>query len=121
MDVGSVIKNLKDNFYKRFDRNEEVRFLDSSSINHAICLEIAEATFKNELISYEDLCHIIPRKIGARSTILNTLNLGVSKGFFIKKNSIEDKRKKTYRLSEKFQESIKEWITELKNVTSLIE
>ena len=51
MNEGSVISQLKINFYRRVDKPDEVRFLDSSTLNHAICLEIAEATFNNALIS----------------------------------------------------------------------
>jgi hypothetical protein len=120
MNEGLIICQLKDNFYRRIDKNDEVRFLDSSTLNHAICLEIADATFNNTLISYEDLCHQIPRKIGARSTILNSLNLAVAKGFFIKKSSEEDKRIKTYTLSKNFQETMILWIKELQLVTSNI-
>ena len=54
MNEGSVISQLKINFYRRVDKPDEVRFLDSSTLNHAICLEIAEATFNNSLSS--DIC-----------------------------------------------------------------
>jgi hypothetical protein len=118
MNEGSVISQLKINFYRRIDKPDEVRFLDSSTLNHAICLEIAEATFNDLLISYEDLCHKIPRKIGARSTILNSLNYAVSKKFFIKKSYEKDRRIKTYALSEAFKITVKEWINELREVTS---
>ena len=109
MNEGAVISQLKDNFYQRIDKNDEVRFLDSSTLNHAICLEIADATF-----------HKIPRKIGARSTILNSLNLAVAKGFFVKRSSVKDKRIKTYTLSKNFQETVILWIKELQSVTSNI-
>ena len=120
MNEGEVIKDLKNNFYLRIDKNDEVRFLDSSTLNHAICLEVEDATYNHYSISYEDLCHKIPRKIGARSTILNSLNFAVSKGFFIKKSSEHDKRVKTYTLSENFRETILQWIKELQSVTSNI-
>jgi len=45
---GKVIQKLKDNFYKRIDKNDELQFLDSSTLNHALCLEIAEGTFENK-------------------------------------------------------------------------
>ena len=115
-----VIQKLKENFYKRIDKNDELQFLDSSTLNHALCLEIAEGTFGNKPISYEDLCHNIPRKIGSRSTILNSLNNAVAKKYFIKENVDYDKRVKIYKLSKNFQQTIIEWINELKEVTSKI-
>ena len=74
MRENKIIQKLKENFYKRIDKNDELQFQDSSTLNHALCLEIAEGTFGNKPISYEDLCHKIPRKIGSRSTILKSLN-----------------------------------------------
>ena len=112
---------LKDNFYRRIDKNDELQFLDSSTLNHALCLEIAEGTFGNKAISYEDLCHKIPRKIGSRSTILNSLNNAVSKKYFIKESVDYDKRIKIYKLSSNFQTVMIEWINELKKVTNEIE
>ena len=47
MNEGEVIKDLKNNFYLRIDKNDEVRFLDSSTLNHAICLEVADATYNH--------------------------------------------------------------------------
>ena len=116
-----VLSKLKENFYRRIDKNDELQFLDSSTLNHALCLEIAEGTFGNKPVSYEDLCHKIPRKIASRSTILNSLNNGVSKKYFIKESVDYDKRIKIYKLSSNFQTVIIEWINELKKVTSEIE
>jgi hypothetical protein len=113
-----IIQKLKENFYKRIGKNDELQFLDSSTLNHALCLEIAEGTFGDKPISYEDLCHKIPRKIGSRSTILTSLNNAVAKKYFIKENVDYDKRVKIYKLSKNFQQIIIEWIKELKNVTS---
>ena len=41
----TAVKILKENFYNRIDKHDEVQFLDSSTLNHALCLEIAESTF----------------------------------------------------------------------------
>ena len=116
-----VLKKLKENFYRRIDKNDELQFLDSSTLNHALCLEIAEGTFGNIAVSYEDLCHKIPRKIGSRSTILNSLNNAVSKKYFIKENVDYDKRIKIYKLSSNFKKVMIQWINELKDTTSEIE
>ena len=120
MSEEKVIQKLKNNFYKRIDKNDELQFLDSSTLNHALCLEIAEGTFGNKNISYEDLCHRIPRKIGSRSTILSSLNNAIAKKYFIKENVDYDKRVKIYKLSKNFQLTIIKWINELKIVTSEI-
>jgi len=116
-----VLSKLKENFYRRIDKNDELQFLDSSTLNHALCLEIAEGTFGNIAVSYEDLCHKIPRKIGSRSTILNSLNNAVSKKYFIKESVDYDKRIKIYKLSDNFQKVMIQWINELKDTTSEIE
>ncbi len=115
---GKILTKLKENFYRRIDKNDELQFLDSSTLNHALCLEIAEGTFHNKPISYEDLCYKIPRKIGSRSTILNSLNNAVSKQYFIKETVDYDKRIKIYKLSHNFQSVMIDWINELKKVTS---
>ncbi|MBT3778231.1 MAG: hypothetical protein HOI06_08005 [Pelagibacteraceae bacterium] len=115
---GKILTKLKENFYRRIDKNDELQFLDSSTLNHALCLEIAEGTFHNKPISYEDLCYKIPRKIGSRSTILNSLNNAVSKQYFIKETVDYDKRIKIYKLSSNFQSVMIDWINELKKVTS---
>ena len=88
----TAVKILKENFYNRIDKHDEVQFLDSSTLNHALCLEIAECTFAEKAISYEDLCHQIPRKLGSRSTILNSLNYAVTEGYFLKESVDYDKR-----------------------------
>ena len=116
-----VVTKLKENFYRRIDKNDELQFLDSSTLNHALCLEIAEGTFGNKEVSYEDLCHKIPRKIGSRSTILNSLNNAVSKKYFIKESVDYDKRIKNYKLSSNFKTVMIDWINELKSVTSEID
>ena len=87
-----VVTKLKENFYRWIDKNDELQFLDSSTLNHALCLEIVESTFGNKPVSYENLCHNIPRKICSRSTILNSLNNAVAKKYFIKKSVEFDKR-----------------------------
>ena len=115
---GKILTKLKENFYRRIDKNDELQFLDSSTLNHALCLEIAEGTFHNKPISYEDLCYKIPRKIGSRSTILISLNNAVSKQYFIKETVDYDKRIKIYKLSSNFQSVMIDWINELKKVTS---
>ena len=118
MNTEKVLNKLKTNFYKRFDNNDELGFLDLSTLNHALCLEIAEGTFGNKPLSYEDLCHHLPRKIGSRSSILNTLNTAVSKGYFIKESVNYDKRVKIYKLSLSFQKTIIDWLNNIKEVTS---
>ena len=121
MTEDKVVKKLKDNFYQRIDKHDELQFLDSSTLNHALCLEIAESTFSQKEISYEDLCHQIPRKLGSRSTILNSLNYAVSEGYFIKESVNYDKRIKNYKLSTNFKKVMVDWINELKTVTNEIE
>ena len=53
-------------------------------------------------------------------TILNSLNNAVAKKYFIKESVDYDKRVKIYKLSKNFQQTIIEWINELKRVTNEI-
>ena len=118
MNESNILKKLKQNFYTRIGKTDELEFLDSTTLNHALCLEIAEGTFANTPASYEELCHKIPRKIGSRSTILNSLNYAVSKGYFSKENVEYDKRVKVYKLSNNFKQTIINWINLLKEITN---
>ena len=114
----TAVKILKENFYNRIDKHDEVQFLDSSTLNHALCLEIAESTFANTPISYEYLCHQIPRKLDQDPQFLIHLIQAVEKGYFIKESIDFDKRIKNYKLSSNFQKVIIDWIEELKAATS---
>ena len=49
-----VVTKLQEKFYRRIDKNDELQFLDSSTLNHALCLEIAEGTFGNKPVSRID-------------------------------------------------------------------
>jgi hypothetical protein len=61
-------------------------------------------------ISYEKLCHSIPKSLGSRSSIQNLLNEGLDKGLLIKVESEKDKRIKNYFLSDEFYHGVLDWI-----------
>ena len=96
---------------KFIEENYPKRYVKKGVLNAAFICD-------DKPISYEDLCYKIPRKIGSRSTILNSLNNAVSKQYFIKETVDYDKRIKIYKLSSNFQSVMIDWINELKKVTS---
>ena len=100
--IENVIDLIKSDFYSKKSSDPCYDFFSSSALAHLISLEIASATYANQCMSYEGLCKKIPTKLGCRSTIYSTLNNAVNKGFFIKKLSSEDRRIRSYCLSENF-------------------
>ena len=100
--IENVIDLVKSDFYSKKSSDPCYDFFSSSALAHLISLEIASATYANQCMSYEGLCKKIPPKLGCRSTIYSTLNTAVSKGFFTKKLSSEDRRIRSYCLSENY-------------------
>tara|TARA_Y100001970_G_C13644914_1_gene560692 strand:- start:149 stop:511 length:363 start_codon:yes stop_codon:yes gene_type:complete len=114
----NVIDLVKKDYYTKKNNDPCYEFFYSSALAHLISLEIASATFNNKCISYELICKIIPSKLGCRSTIYSTLNYAVSKGFFIKKYFKEDKRVRSYCLSESYSLMLSEWYLDQKKYFS---
>ena len=78
-------------------------------LNYAISLEVASLINLSESMTFERLCKIIPKKFGCRSSIKTALDNAVYEGFFIKEIKNNDKRVRSYRLSEEYSLMITEW------------
>ena len=79
-------------------------------LHFAISLEIGINTYNKNLISYENICYLIPKQLGSRSTIQSILNNGIQLGYFEKIISRNDKRVKHYKLSNNFIKIFENWI-----------
>ena len=64
------------------------------------------------------LCNKITSKLGCRSTIYTTLDLGVKKGFFIKQYSKKDRRVRSYSLAEGYLLMLTQWYLDQKKYFS---
>ena len=78
-------------------------------LNYAISLELASAINLEKQLTFEQICKIIPKKFGCRSSVKSALDKGVVDGFFIKEINAEDKRAKIYKLSQNYSLMITEW------------
>ena len=109
MGLATVINLIKEDLYKDKKDNICYNFFYSSMLSYAISLEIASSININQLLTFEKICKIIPKKFGCRSSIKSLLDYGVHEGFFIKEISEEDRRVKSYKLSEEYSLMITEW------------
>jgi hypothetical protein len=113
----NVIDLVKSDFYSK-KKDPCYDFFSSSALAHLISLEIASSSYANQCMSYEMLCNKIPSKLGCRSTIYSTLNLAVNKGFFIKEYSANDRRVRSYCLSENYSIMLTNWYLDQKKYFS---
>ena len=60
---------------------------------------IADASYNNYEISFEDICIRINSRVGSRTSIQNIIKVGISKNYIIKNPSKNDNRKKILVLS----------------------
>ena len=61
---------------------------------------IADGTFNEYDISFEDICLKINPRVGSRTSIQNIIKVGIEKNYFIKNPSLSDNRKKVLLLSD---------------------
>ena len=114
----NVIDLVKNDFYSKKIKDPCYDFFYSSALAHLMSLEIASSSYASQCLSYEMICKKIPSKLGCRSTIYSTLNLAVSKGFFIKQCSKKDKRVRSYCLSESYSIMLTNWYLDQKKYFS---
>ena len=91
------------------------KFFNKSILHYAAIMEVFSF---NKLggISYEKLCHSIPKSLGSRSSIQNLLNEGLDKNLLVKVESNKDKRIKNYFLSDDFYYMVFDWIKMQKRI-----
>ncbi len=75
-------------------------WLYQSVLHWNVIMLIADATFNNYEISFEDICIKINSRVGSRTSIQNIIKVGIDKNYFTKSPSRSDNRKKILFLSD---------------------
>ena len=107
--LANVLNLIKNDLYKEKKDNICLDFFYKSILHYAISLEIASANQNTKSMTFVNICVMIPKKIGSRSSIKSVLDNGVLEGFFIKTIDPNDKRSKSFKLSEEYSLMITEW------------
>ncbi len=110
MNAEEIIKLNKEALYSSLTSSDIFgKFFNKSILHYAAIMEVFSF---NKLggISYEKLCHSIPKSLGSRSSIQNLLNEGMDKNLLVKIESEKDKRIKNYFLSDDFYHMVLDWI-----------
>ena len=116
MNAEEIIKLNKEALYSSLtSSNIFGKFFNKSILHYAAIMEVFSF---NKLggISYEKLCHSIPKSLGSRSSIQNLLNEGLDKNLLVKVESEKDKRIKNYFLSDDFYHMVLDWIKAQKRI-----
>ena len=110
MNAEEIIKLNKEALYSSLTSSDIFgKFFNKSILHYAAIMEVFSFN-KIGGISYEKLCHSIPKSLGSRSSIQNLLNEGLDKKLFVKVESEKDKRIKNYFLSDNFYHMVLDWI-----------
>jgi len=75
-------------------------WLYQSVLHWNVIMLIADGTFNDHDISFEDICLKINPRVGSRTSIQNIIKVGIEKNYFIKNPSLSDNRKKILLLSD---------------------
>ena len=75
-------------------------WLYQSVLHWNVIMLIADGTFNEYDISFEDICLKINPRVGSRTSIQNIIKVGIEKNYFIKNPSLSDNRKKVLLLSD---------------------
>ena len=116
MNAEEIIKLNKEALYSSLTSTDTFgKFFNKSILHYAAIMEVFSF---NKLggISYEKLCHNIPKSLGSRSSIQNLLNEGLDKNLLVKIESEKDKRIKNYFLSDDFYHMVLDWIKAQKRI-----
>ena len=116
MNAEEIIKLNKEALYSSLTSSDTFgKFFNKSILHYAAIMEVFSF---NKLggISYEKLCHSIPKSLGSRSSIQNLLNEGLDKNLLVKVESNKDKRIKNYFLSDEYSNLVIEWVKKQKNI-----
>ena len=74
-------------------------FTTQSMLYWNIIFLIADATFSNYELTFEDICKKVNHRVGSRSSVQNVLGNSLSAGYVKKKLCRNDKRAKYYHLT----------------------
>ena len=93
-------------------------WLFQSVLHWNVIMLVADGTFNEYEISFEDICLKINNRVGSRTSIQNIIKVGIAKGYFTKTLSQNDNRKKVLHLSENGKKFFEEFL--LKDETTYV-
>ncbi|MFL2899704.1 MAG: hypothetical protein ACJZ41_04390 [Candidatus Pelagibacterales bacterium] len=93
-------------------------WLFQSVLHWNVIILVADGTFNEYEISFEDICLKINTRVGSRTSIQNIIKVGIAKGYIIKTASKNDNRRKVLSLSEGGKNSFQEFL--LKDETTYV-
>ena len=93
-------------------------WLFQSVLHWNVIMLVADGTFNEYEISFEDICLKINTRVGSRTSIQNIIKVGIEKGYFIKTASQDDNRRKVLHLSQNGKKSFEEFL--LKDETTYV-
>ena len=85
-------------------------WLYQSVLHWNVIMLIADSTFNNYEISFEDICYKVNPRVGSRTSIQNIIKVGIDKNYFTKIPSKGDNRKKILFLSDPGKEAFENFI-----------
>jgi len=85
-------------------------WLFQSVLHWNVIILVADGTFNEYEISFEDICVKINTRVGSRTSIQNIIKVGIEKGYFVKTASQNDNRRKVLHLSEQGKKSFSEFL-----------
>jgi len=85
-------------------------WLFQSVLHWNVIMLVADGTFNEYDISFEDICLKINPRVGSRTSIQNIIKVGIAKGYFVKTASRSDNRRKVLHLSESGKKSFSEFL-----------
>ena len=85
-------------------------WLYQSVLHWNVIMLIADATFNNYEISFEDICIKINSRVGSRTSIQNIIKVGIDKNYFTKSPSRSDNRKKILFHSDSGKKAFEDFI-----------
>ena len=85
-------------------------WLFQSVLHWNVIILVADGTFNEYEISFEDICLKINTRVGSRTSIQNIIKVGLAKGYFVKTASRSDNRRKVLHLSESGKKSFSEFL-----------
>ena len=93
-------------------------WLFQSVLHWNVIMLVADGTYNEYEISFEDICLKINTRVGSRTSIQNIIKVGIAKGYFTKTESQNDNRRKVLHLSENGKKSFEEFL--LKDETTYV-
>jgi hypothetical protein len=85
-------------------------WLFQSVLHWNVIMLVADGTFNEYEISFEDICIKINTRVGSRTSIQNIIKVGIAKGYLVKIASRSDNRRKILHLSENGKKSFSEFL-----------